>query len=283
MKVSDDCGPAVTDDAERIAANARYSREKAFHDQENERWRAVSKFYTVAATSHAFYEELLFSDCSGKRVLEYGCGDGSHAFALADRGAQVTGIDLAEQRIRRARDRADEQGAPAIRFEIMNAEALEFEDESFDLVCGTSILHHLDLERAFSQLARTLKLDGEAVFLEPLGHNPAINLYRRLTPDYRTADEHPLRVDDLRLAGEYFGHVEARAFHLLSFLCVPLRNRRGYRTAYEVLERLDRRIFARLPALRRYAWVVVLTLRGPRKDSVDLGAPAVSPPPAETP
>jgi SAM-dependent methyltransferase len=265
MDVSDAGRAALPEEAGRAAADSRYAREKAFHDQENERWQAVSKFYTVTTTSHAFYEEQLFAGCSGKRVLEYGCGDGSYAFDLEDRGAHVTGIDISEHRIRRAREVAGGRRARAVEFAVMNAEALEFDDDSFDLVCGTSILHHLDLERAFAELARTLSVDGEAVFLEPLGHNPAINLYRWLTPGYRTPDEHPLRLRDLRLAGTYFGDVETRFFHLFSLLGVPLRDRSRYGKLHRTLERLDQRVFAQVPALRRYAWIVVVSLRHPHK------------------
>lgn len=254
------------------ATDARYEREKAFHDQENERWRAVSKFYTITRTSHAFYEQQLFAKCTGKRVLEYGCGEGSYAFALAERGVQVTGIDLSQQRIRRAREAALAHDVEGARFLAMNAEALEFDADSFDLVCGTSILHHLDLERAFAQLARTLTPEGEGIFLEPLGHNPAINLYRRLTPAYRTRDEHPFRMADLRLAAQYFGDVQARFFHLMSLLCVPLRQRRAFGQLFEALERLDQDLFARAPVLRKYAWVTVLCVGRPRKESADLPA-----------
>jgi ubiquinone/menaquinone biosynthesis C-methylase UbiE len=244
---------------------SRYERERAFHDRENERWKAVSKFYRVTTTSHAFYEDLLYASCPGRRVLEYGCGDGSYAFALAERGARVTGIDISDERIRRAREAALVQGEEDLRFEVMNAEALGFEDDSFDLVCGTSILHHLDLERALPQLVRTLTPGGEGVFLEPLGHNPAINLYRRVTPAFRTPDEHPLRMSDLRLAERYFEEVDARFFHLTSLLSVPLGNRRSFARWSRALERLDQALFARMPSLRRYAWVTVLSLARPRK------------------
>ena len=77
-------------------------------------------------------------------------------------------------------------------FRVMDAEQLEFADDSFNLVCGSGVLHHLDLNRAYAEVARVLEPTGIGVFEEPLGHNPAINAYRRRTPEMRTVDEHPL-------------------------------------------------------------------------------------------
>jgi ubiquinone/menaquinone biosynthesis C-methylase UbiE len=64
----------------------------------------------------------------------------------------------------------------------MNAEATTFPDNSFDLICGSSILHHLNLDKACAEIRRILRPDGGAVFIEPLGHNPLINMFRKLTP-----------------------------------------------------------------------------------------------------
>ena len=91
-------------------------------------------------------------------------------------------------------------------------EALEAidRDDSFDLVCGSGILHHLDLPAAMRELARVLRPSGRAVFMEPLGHNPAINAFRNRTPELRTPDEHPLLGKDLKLCRRYFGSVEVK-------------------------------------------------------------------------
>lgn len=49
-------------------------------------------------------------------------------------------------------------------FRRMDAHHLEFPDRTFDIVFGTGILHHLDLETAVREIARVLKDDGEMVF-----------------------------------------------------------------------------------------------------------------------
>jgi SAM-dependent methyltransferase len=247
--------------------DSRYDRERDFHNTSSgERWTAVSRFYDTAAGSLSHYRNLVLSRCGGLRVLEYGCGEGETATELAERGAAVNGIDISNWRIERAKERAADR--KNVSFEVMNAEELSFQNDSFGLICGVSILHHLDLERAFSELARTLKPDGVAIFLEPLGHNPLINLYRRMTPRFRTPDEHPLTTGDFDVARRYFGAVDIEFFHLTSLIAVPFRRFPFFSHVLEALDRLDRRVFALLPSFRKYAWIAVFSLHEPRT-SVD--------------
>lgn len=195
----------------------------------------------------------------GSRILEYGCGPGSQAFSLAAAGMDVTGIDLSDVAIDQAQASAASRRLN-IDFRTMNAEDLSFPSESFDLVCGSGILHHLDLDTAYAELARVLKPSGRAVFYETLGHNPLINAYRALTPDLRTEDEHPLLMSDIKAAGAYFGRVDAKHFTLLALIAsaAPSNWRNGILT---VLDRMDSLIFRMLPFARRFSWIVILTMR----------------------
>ena len=63
--------------------------------------------------------------------------------------------------------------------------------EGFDIVYGTGILHHLEINKCLNEIHRILKPDGNLLFVEPLGTNPLINLYRKFTPNSRSKDEHP--------------------------------------------------------------------------------------------
>jgi len=146
----------------------------------------------------------------------------------------------------------------------MDAEHLAFPDASFDLVCGTSIIHHLDVDRAYGEVARVLKPGGIAVFLEALGHNPAINGYRRLTPALRTEDEHPLRMKDISAARAHFTMVQSEHFALLSLAAMAANGRTGFTRLSARLQRVDRAIFAAFPPARRWSWMAVLKLAGPR-------------------
>jgi SAM-dependent methyltransferase len=247
---------------------SRLEREAAFHDRAfaGRTRAAAGKFYAVTAASKGLYRELILRDCAGKAVLEYGCGTGSCAFELAAAGARVAGIDISPEGIAQARARAQAEGVSGrLRLEVMDAEALEFPAGSFDLVCGSGILHHLDLERALAELCRVLRPGGRAVFFEPLGHNPLIALYRRFTPAMRSADERPLRWGELHLIARRFARAEFRCFHLASLLAVPFRKLPGFGALLGALEALDRLLF-RVPFLRKQAWIAVMELEGPAQD-----------------
>jgi SAM-dependent methyltransferase len=246
--------------------STRLERERDFH---NATFAARSredaaKFYEVEQAPMDGYVELLRRyGAPGRRVLEYGCGPGSQAFTLAAQGVRVTGIDISDVAIDLATERAALEGvADNADFRVMNAEATDFGAAEFDLVCGTAILHHLDVAAAYSEIGRVLRSDGHACFVEPLGHNPAIRAYRDRTPELRTEDEHPLLVPDLELLRAYFGTVETTFFNLLTLAAVPLRRTRGFGPAVRALSAVDRLLF-RLPAARRQAWMVLISVGDP--------------------
>ena len=101
-----------------------------------------------------------------------------------------------------------------------------------------------------------------AVFVEPLGLNPLINLYRRLTPTMRTSDEHPLLPSDLALITQRFGHVEVHYYYLLTLIIAVLPNMPGLNLLRRAFEALDSCLF-RVPWLRERAWQVLIVLSNP--------------------
>lgn len=247
------------------AVDDRQVRERDFHDRKyaDDGPPPTAKYYDSNQRCFEDYMAAVADRCAGKRVLEYGCGEGSAAYDLAAAGARVTGIDISEVAIENAGAEARSRGVEA-EFAVMDAEHLTFPPGSFDRICGSGILHHLDLRRSYGEIARCLAPDGDAIFMEPLGHNPLINAYRRFTPDLRTADEHPLRKDDLDALDAWFADVEVRYYALTSLAAVPLRSRPSFPKLLRRLERLDEALFRRVPASRRFAWYSLLILRKPR-------------------
>ncbi|MFN0087973.1 MAG: class I SAM-dependent methyltransferase [Blastocatellia bacterium] len=246
----------------------RLEREKSFHDQSYARdaRAAVSPYYAITDVCWLYYRQFINARAPGRRLLEYGCGQGGYTFRLAESGAIVKGIDLSEVAISAARKTAEEKRIP-VDFQVMDAERLAFADDSFDLIYGAGILHHLDLERSFAELARALTPEGHAIFLEPLGHNPFLNLYRKLTRQLRTEDEHPLLWRDLRRAHAYFNSVECRFFNLTTLFAAPLLKLPalpGIPRLFGFLHAVDRGLFRRVPFLRRHAWNVAIVLSSPR-------------------
>jgi SAM-dependent methyltransferase len=161
--------------------------------------------------------------------------------------------------------KAREQGLNNVHFAVMDAEQTNLSAHSFDLVCGSGILHHLEVAAAMREITRLLKPNGHALFFEALGHNPLINSYRRLTPELRSPDERPLKLADLEVASSYFQRPELRFFHLFALTAIPIRNSRLFPGVLRALDRLDTWCFTKMPFVRRYAWVAVLHLEGPRK------------------
>ncbi len=91
-----------------------------------------------------------------------------------------------------------------IEFHLMDANELIFEDESFDVVYGGAILHHLDIEKTMNHVYRVLKPGGFILFLEPMNINPIYKIYRKMNPKERTPDEHALVGTDFKIIKKKF-------------------------------------------------------------------------------
>jgi SAM-dependent methyltransferase len=241
----------------------RHKIEQAYHDQASAHER--TDFYAWGALSAADdYAFALLGDLRGKRVLDLGCGDGANAIRLANAGAHVIAIDISIGMVTATRQRVEQAGlAATVDAQQMSAEQLGFADGSFDAILGHSVLHHTDLRITRREVHRLLRPNGKAVFLEPLDHNPLLNLFRKLTPWRRTPTEKPLSYDEIQFFGEPFRQLHHHEFYLVAlaaFACIPLNSRALFHTMLSTLIPLDDWIFARWPHLRRYAWAVVLEL-----------------------
>jgi SAM-dependent methyltransferase len=239
----------------------RIAREQEFHDirfAEGADDRAADKFYALVGPSDQCFQDRLATIPAGATALELGCGREMSFWKLTARGVDVTAIDISQVAIDQAAARATTEGLDPSRFVQMNAESLEFADGSFDVVYGDGILHHLDLDVVLPEIARVLKAGGRMIFSEPTGHNPVINLYRRLTPDQRTPDEHPLLVGDFDTIRRNFDDVTLSFFHFTSLAALALLKTKAFQPTADRLERFDQRLFERFPTLRRYGWMVVI-------------------------
>lgn len=229
------------------------------------------KFYSVTRKSREYFDRLVRENCAGKRVLDYGCGEGDLSVFYARNGGIVTGIDISEVGLQKARQRAAEEGlSDRVEFVNMDCENLEFADDSFDLICESGVLHHLDVNRAYPSLARVLRPDGKIICNEALGHNLVIQLYRRMTPQQRTAWEadHILRKREIHLAKRYFSKVDEKFFHLCALLAVPFRNSSVFGSILGLLEHADS-VLLSLPLVKWQAWQTVFVLAAPNKSLVE--------------
>lgn len=106
-----------------------------------------------------------FAGYPGQSVLDVGCGLGNDLSRFARGGSIVTGIDISPRAIDLARMNFQQRGL-AGQFAVMDGEALEFPDGSFDVVYCHTVLHFTpDPERMVGEIHRVLKDDGLAILM----------------------------------------------------------------------------------------------------------------------
>jgi 2-polyprenyl-6-hydroxyphenyl methylase/3-demethylubiquinone-9 3-methyltransferase len=105
---------------------------------------------------------------AGAAVLDVGCGEGVFARALEDAGARVTAIDVAEEPLRRARERA-----PGLDLRLARGEAdWELPDGAFDLAWAGEVIEHVaDTGAWLGELSRVLRPGGMLLLSTP-DHGP---------------------------------------------------------------------------------------------------------------
>lgn len=201
-------------------------------------------------------------DLNGKTVLDYGCGAGDLSYELTRRAptARVYGIDLSDSLIALAQKGVAAPGAQKPEFSVQDAHQTDFPSGCFDVVFGQAILHHLEMQRAFGEIARILKPGGRAFFAEPLGRHPIVRLVRWATPSARSADERPLNIKAISQADEFFAKVRHTEFYFLAVAAAPLNliSPRAAGRAVKLLHRVDHALLAAIPGLRPYAWYTLI-------------------------
>jgi ubiquinone/menaquinone biosynthesis C-methylase UbiE len=100
-------------------------------------------------------------------ALEIGAGTGYFSLNLVQLGliGKLTATDISPGMLDQLASTAKALGIDDVSTVVTEAETLPFEDESFDLVLGHAVLHHIpDLDRAFSEFKRVLRPGGMIVF-----------------------------------------------------------------------------------------------------------------------
>ena len=126
-------------------------------------WRAVPE----GAEPERFAERrafLLEHVSAGDRVLDLGCGDGAFTAVLVQAGAAVTGVDVAAEAVRRARERA-----PQAQIEqVAEGAALPLAEDAFDVVWAGEVLEHVaDVVGLLADVRRVLRWGGTLLVTTP--------------------------------------------------------------------------------------------------------------------
>ena len=263
---------------------ARKHAEEAFHDE----WAAsvdvtkinVRQMNEACTAPEMRYIRTALGDLKGRTLLDVGCGLGEASVYFALLGADVTATDISPgmcdvaHRLAKAND-------VTIKTHVSAAEDMGLAvGEKFDVIYTGNTLHHVDLAATMPLLLQHLKPDGTFVSWDPVAYNPVINLYRRRAMQVRTADEHPLRLSDIRAVRTHFRESHTRWFWLSTlfiFCCMAVFQRRdpnkerywkkvveeadSWAALYYPLELLDK-VLLLLPFLRPLCWNVVIVGRG---------------------
>jgi ubiquinone/menaquinone biosynthesis C-methylase UbiE len=256
------------------------TEEEQFHDE----WAhgvdtdsvMVDEFFEACTSPENRQIMKWIGNIEGKEVLELGCGLGEAAVYMAKKGALVTATDLSGGMLALAEQVAQKHGV-SITTVKCSADKLPFDNQRFDVVYAANLLHHVDIEITLQEAHRVLKPGGVMISWDPLAHNPAINIYRRMASGVRTDDEHPLKTADLKVWKKYFQNVRYDGkwfftnwifvkFYFIDkidpnkerYWKLILKKHKELETLYNRLEKVDNVILSTIPFLKRYCWNIVI-------------------------
>ncbi len=195
-----------------ISLEERVKNEKEVYHKGLDREKYNARFghafnkYSVQRRNK-IYDSVLKKE-KGKVILEIGSSAWTRFIDFKNyTPSHLICINISKEELEKGKKEAKKKNTHAYTqhdFIVMDAHKLKFNDETFDIIFGREILHHLDYDIAAKEMARVLKKGGEIVFLEPLDRNPVGKLVRYLTPNKRTKFEKPVDKHELDVIGKYF-------------------------------------------------------------------------------
>jgi ubiquinone/menaquinone biosynthesis C-methylase UbiE len=259
------------------------AKEQEFHD----RWAAAidvdgiqvrDYFEACTAPENRFILKRL-GDVRGKYLLDLGCGAGENSVYFASLGARCVASDYSPGMVETALKLAEKNGV-AVEGCVVNAMAIAFPDNTFDIVYASNLLHHIpDPRVTLAEMHRVLKPGGIACFWDPLKHNPVINVYRRIATEVRTEDETPLDINIVKFVDSLYSKTSYDTFWIsalwifLKFYLIEKVNPNKERywkkiileharlePEYRRLETCDRYL-KKLPLMNRMAWNLAVVAR----------------------
>ncbi len=138
---------------------------KEFYFEIDKRFFKNAAEYLDKKKSIPFDEFINFNSLKDKDVLEIGVGNGSHAQLLAKYSKKFTGIDITDYAVKSTGKRFEIFSLPG-QIIKMDAEKLDFKDNSFDFIWSWGVIHHSsNTEKIIEEIQRVLRFGGEAVIM----------------------------------------------------------------------------------------------------------------------
>jgi ubiquinone/menaquinone biosynthesis C-methylase UbiE len=264
---------AITDEQWLRSLDERKRKELEFHDRDRsresrkqldqdtyEKFYGNERYYGTVQRSEAYTTAWIQKHARGRVFLDYACGNGTRAIQAAKEGASLAlGLDISRVSVENAKIDAEKAGVTANTcFFQADAENTKLPNDSVDTVICSGMLHHLDLSYAFPELRRILAPGGRILAVEALDYNPAIKVYRQLTPSMRTDWEkaHILSLKDVEFARRFFSVGEVRYWHITSYLGAHAK------PLLPLLEKIDA-VLTKIPLVQRIAWIFTFELIKP--------------------
>lgn len=264
---------SIPDEQWQAKLNRRKREELSFHDKHRDRNASASldqdtyeklygnrKYYAATQASTDYVNSWIAREAKDKIFLDYACGNGGNAILAAQSGAKLAiGLDISAVSVENAKARAHEEGVSDNTVFIQaDAENTLLPDDCIDICICSGMLHHLDLSYAFPELRRILSPRGKLLAVEALDYNPAIKLYRAVTPAMRTEWEkaHILSLRDIDFARHFFDVGQIHYWHIASVLAPHMP---AFASALQGLDN----VLTRIPLVRLLAWIFTFELIKP--------------------
>ena len=237
-------------------------REKNFHNelQSKKKSRFENIFYKALFNINEDFFNFLEMNAKNSEILDYRCGVGTLMEKLIKfKPKKIVGIDISEVSINKAKERIKELKSK-VDFYVDNCEKTQFDNNSFDIVYGSGILHHLKIDECLNEIHRILKPNGSLLFIEPLGTNPIINFYRKLTPKSRSVDEHPFMNKDFKYIDNKFINMKIKYYGFLTLLFFPFYKSPDSSKLFKFFSNFDQILF-KYKFFQLFAWSVLITAK----------------------
>lgn len=227
--------------------------------RQSKRWRLFPKEYMFHA----------MGDIRGKKILDFGCGEGELSTQLAKLGALVTGIDISPELIEIANKRAElDHVAENVQFHVADVLKSPPQPAHFDILICYAVLHHVDINQTFPILLHAVKPGGLVIIVEPIALSPNLQKLRDALPVNKDASpgEHQINPSELSFILRWVQPFQIKYFNLFTRLSrfLPhtetgdIVDRPAVKCVLLSLLWIDRLLIASLPFLQKYSGQVVI-------------------------